>query len=90
MITRSWRSGGLPRIAITGIGVVSPFGVGRERYWAALARGESGTRRIEDFDTSAFACQVAAALPAFGIEDAPPLEGDNGNAAHVAGAPDAW
>ena len=50
-----------PRIAITGIGVVSPFGVGRERYWDHITRGVSGTRTIDEFDASAFGCQVAAA-----------------------------
>jgi len=66
------------RIAITGIGVVSPFGVGRDRYWDHVARGVSGTRAIDEFDTSSFTCHVAAPLPAIGIEDAvtvlPPLE----------------
>jgi 3-oxoacyl-[acyl-carrier-protein] synthase II len=65
-----------PRIAITGIGVVSPFGVGRERYWDAVSRGESATRRIESFDPAPFSCQVAAPLPPFSIDDAPPLDGD--------------
>jgi 3-oxoacyl-[acyl-carrier-protein] synthase II len=64
------------RIAITGIGVVSPFGVGRERYWNAVSRGESATRRIESFDPSPFACHVAAPLPPFSIDDAPPIEGE--------------
>ncbi|MGE3840259.1 MAG: beta-ketoacyl synthase [Vicinamibacterales bacterium] len=54
------------RVAITGIGVVSPFGIGRERFWEALQRGESGTRRIDQFDPSAFTCHVAAPLPAMG------------------------
>jgi 3-oxoacyl-[acyl-carrier-protein] synthase II len=69
-----------PRIAITGIGAVSPFGVGRERYWQALADGESGTRRIDQFDVSPYACHVAAPLPSFSIDDAPPLDGDDGMA----------
>ena len=60
-----------PRIAITGIGVVSPFGVGRERYWDHVSRGVSGTRAIDEFDTSSFACQVAAPLPAISIDEAP-------------------
>lgn len=67
------------RIAITGIGIVSPFGVGRERYWTHITQGHSGTRRIDEFDVSAFTCQVAAALPPISIEDAPgvlpPLDG---------------
>lgn len=66
------------RIAITGIGVMSPFGVGRERYWSAISSGESGTRRIDQFDASPFACQVAAALPPFGIDDAPAVDGSAG------------
>jgi 3-oxoacyl-[acyl-carrier-protein] synthase II len=32
-----------PRIVITGIGVVSTFGVGRERFWESISRGVSGT-----------------------------------------------
>ena len=48
-----------PRVAITGIGVVSPFGVGRERFWECVSRGCSGTRAITDFDASA----LRAALP---------------------------
>ena len=64
-----------PRIAITGIGVVSPFGVGRERYWDHVTRGVSGTRTIDEFDASAFGCQVAAAQPPIAIEDAPAKDG---------------
>ena len=48
---------------ITGMGVVSPFGVGREVFWDHVARGVSGTRAIAEFDASSFACQVAAAVP---------------------------
>jgi 3-oxoacyl-[acyl-carrier-protein] synthase II len=59
------------RIAITGIGIVSPFGVGRERYWDAVLRGCSGTRAIDEFDVSAFPCQVAAPLPLISIDEAP-------------------
>ena len=64
------------RIAITGIGAVSPFGVGRERYWQAICRGESGTRAIEAFDASALACRVAAPLPPFDIGDVPEVPGE--------------
>jgi 3-oxoacyl-[acyl-carrier-protein] synthase II len=60
------------RVAITGIGVVSPYGVGRERFWTQVSRGCSATRAITDFDASAFTCQVAAPVPAgLSIDDAP-------------------
>ena len=66
-----------PRIVITGIGVVSPFGIGRERFWEHVRRGCSGTRAITEFDTSGFACRVAAAVPGVAIDDVPALDGDD-------------
>jgi 3-oxoacyl-[acyl-carrier-protein] synthase II len=51
------------RVAITGIGVVSPFGVGRERFWTHISRGCSGTRAITGFDASELPCRVAAPVP---------------------------
>ena len=47
------------RIVITGIGVLSPNGVGRESYFAALAAGRSGIRTITQFDASNLPCRVA-------------------------------
>lgn len=67
------------RIAITGIGVVSPFGVGRETFWDHVRRGASGTRAISAFDASELPCRVAAAVPPVSIEDAQPLAGENGH-----------
>ena len=46
---------GFTRVAITGIGVVSPYGVGREVFWRHVSRGCSATRGITEFDASAFA-----------------------------------
>jgi 3-oxoacyl-[acyl-carrier-protein] synthase II len=63
-----------PRVAITGIGVVSPFGVGREQFWQHTRRGRSATRAITEFDSSGFACQVAAPVPPVSIDDAVPIE----------------
>ena len=68
-----------PRIAITGIGVVSAFGAGREVYWDAISRGQSGTRAITDFDASTFPCQVAAPVPAVDISHALALDGEPGS-----------
>ncbi|HVG19599.1 MAG TPA: beta-ketoacyl synthase N-terminal-like domain-containing protein, partial [Blastocatellia bacterium] len=47
------------RIAITGIGVVTPVGVGRENVWPALVEGRSGISRIEVFDTSNLKTNIA-------------------------------
>ena len=60
----------IPRVAITGIGVVSPYGVGRERFWRHVTAGCSGTRAITDFDASPFPCTVAAPVPQVTIADA--------------------
>ena len=71
------RHSGEPRVVITGIGVVSPFGVGRERFWEHVSRGCSGTRTITDFDASDFACRVAAPVTPVTVNDVPPLDGDD-------------
>jgi 3-oxoacyl-[acyl-carrier-protein] synthase II len=59
-----------PRVAITGIGAVTPYGVGRERFWQHVRRGCSATRAITDFDASEFACTVAAPVPLVSVDDA--------------------
>jgi 3-oxoacyl-[acyl-carrier-protein] synthase II len=68
---------GTPRVVITGIGVVSPFGVGRERFWEHIRSGCSATRTITDFDASTFGCRVAAPVSTVTIDDVPPLPGDD-------------
>jgi len=66
-----------PRVVITGIGVVSPFGIGRERFWNHVSGGCSGTRAITEFDASEFGCRVAAPVPPVTVEDVPPIDGDD-------------
>ncbi|HUA63397.1 MAG TPA: beta-ketoacyl-[acyl-carrier-protein] synthase family protein [Verrucomicrobiae bacterium] len=51
------------RVVITGIGVVSPNGIGRERFWESTRNGVSGVKRITRFDPSAFQVQVAGEVP---------------------------
>jgi 3-oxoacyl-[acyl-carrier-protein] synthase II len=65
------------RIVISGIGVVSPFGIGRERFWDHVSRGCSATRAITEFDASEFACRVAAPVTGVTIDDVPALAGDD-------------
>jgi 3-oxoacyl-[acyl-carrier-protein] synthase II len=60
----------LPRVAITGIGVVSPFGLGRQCFWSSIRAGRSATRAITAFDASAYPCGVAAPVPDLSIDNA--------------------
>src|SRR3982074_2248594 len=71
------RQSGGEKVVISGIGVVSPFGVGRDCFWHHVSRGCSGTRAITDFDASEFACRVAAPVTGVTINDVPVLEGDD-------------
>jgi len=48
------------RVAITGIGMVTPGGLGRKEFWSLLSEGRTATRRITFFDPSPFRSQVAA------------------------------
>src|SRR5262249_50968544 len=50
------------RVVVTGLGVVSPNGVGRELFLEANRNGTSGVRRIVEFDTSALKSQVAGMI----------------------------
>ncbi|CAN5385556.1 beta-ketoacyl-ACP synthase II [soil metagenome] len=57
------------RVVITGIGVVSPIGIGTKAFWANLLEGQIGIRRIAQFDPAGFACQIAGEAPAYKIGD---------------------
>jgi 3-oxoacyl-[acyl-carrier-protein] synthase II len=66
-----------PRVVISGIGVVSTFGVGRECFWHHVSRGISGTRAVTEFDVSSFPCRVAAPVPQLSFACAPRVDGDD-------------
>jgi len=55
----------LPKVVITGLGVVSPNGIGREAFCRAILEGKSGVKRISRFDTSALPVQIAGEIPEF-------------------------
>ena len=58
----------LRRVVITGMGCVTPIGIGRDAYWSALIAGKSGVRRIETFDVSDSPVKIAAQVPNFDWE----------------------
>jgi 3-oxoacyl-[acyl-carrier-protein] synthase II len=51
------------RVVITGLGMVSPLACGVEDTWKRLLEGRSGARRVETFDVSDIACQIACMVP---------------------------
>jgi 3-oxoacyl-[acyl-carrier-protein] synthase II len=58
-----------PRIVVTGIGVVTPIGIGRERFWTNLLAGQSGIGPVRSFDTSAYKVHRGAEVHDFEIEN---------------------
>ena len=57
------------RVVITGIGVISPIGIGSKTFWENLLAGQCGIRRITNFDAGGFDCQIAGEAPPFKIGD---------------------
>src|ERR1700728_619739 len=53
----------MKRVVVTGLGMVSPLACGVEETWRRLLAGESGISRVEGFDVSDIACQIAAQTP---------------------------
>ncbi len=56
------------RVVITGMGCITPIGIGRPAYWQALINGESGVRRIDTFDVSKSPVKIAAQVQNFDWE----------------------
>jgi len=53
------------RFAITGLGVLSPIGIGKEAFWQALAEGRSGMKPVSLFDTSNLRSKLAGEISDF-------------------------
>jgi 3-oxoacyl-[acyl-carrier-protein] synthase II len=51
------------RVVVTGMGMVTPLGCGVEATWSRLLAGESGLKRIDHFEVSDIACQIAGVIP---------------------------
>ncbi len=53
------------RVVVTGLGIVSPIGVGVAANWASILAGRSGITRITRFDASSMPCQIAGEVKDF-------------------------
>src|SRR5436305_1362027 len=55
------------RVVVSGLGVVSPNGIGKEAFWTACLNGISGVKPITSFDASGHPVRIAAEVPEFDI-----------------------
>ncbi len=53
------------RVAITGLGVITAIGAGKDAFWEALRSGRCGIRKVDKFDASPYPTQIAAQLNGF-------------------------
>jgi 3-oxoacyl-[acyl-carrier-protein] synthase II len=53
----------MKRVVVTGIGLVTPLGVGAETVWKRLVEGQSGIRAIQSFDVSDLPAKIAGQVP---------------------------
>jgi len=53
------------RVVVTGVGLVSPLGIGREETWKGVLAGKSGAAPITHFDTTGFPVTIAAEVKGF-------------------------
>jgi len=51
------------RVVVTGLGMVTPLGVGVDRNWSRILAGKSGIGRISNFEVSDITCQIAGQVP---------------------------
>lgn len=57
------------RVVITGLGAISPIGIGKDAFWQGLVAGKSGIDKITHFDASDFKAQIAAEVKDFKAAD---------------------
>ena len=55
----------MKRVVVTGLGAVSPLGIGVPALWEGLVAGRSGVRRVQYFDTENLTVKIAAEVPDF-------------------------
>lgn len=59
----------MKRVVVTGIGVISSIGIGKEQFWSNLIKGTSGISKIESFDTSHYPSHFGGEIKNFKPEE---------------------
>ncbi|MDD5005579.1 MAG: beta-ketoacyl-[acyl-carrier-protein] synthase family protein [Candidatus Omnitrophica bacterium] len=59
----------MKRVVITGLGVVSSIGIGKDEFWSNLIKGKSGISKIESFDTTGYPTQYGGEIKNFKSEE---------------------
>lgn len=57
------------RVVVTGLGIISSVGIGRDDFWESILQGKSGISRVSSFDTSELRCHYAGEIKKFTPED---------------------
>ena len=57
------------RVVVTGLGVVSSVGIGKDEFWDAIINGKSGISKVASFDTTGMRCHYAGEIKNFNPED---------------------
>lgn len=62
------------RVVVTGLGVVSAIGIGKDIFWQSVKAGKSGIKSISTFDVSSYPCRIAGEISGFEPADFMPLQ----------------
>ena len=57
------------RVVVTGLGAITPIGIGKDEFWTNLTAGKSGVGLITQFDTTDFACKIAGEVKGFDFDN---------------------
>lgn len=59
----------MTRVVVTGVGAITPLGIGRDAFWSGMVEGRSGIRTIQHFDTEGLDVTIAGEVPDFSARD---------------------
>ena len=62
------------RVVVTGLGALTPVGIGYQESWKAMVAGQSGIQTVQAFDVSSLGCHIAGEVPEFDVEQYLPVK----------------